>query len=460
MLRLRRLLILLFSALLDKVLCKGMVGKVAGVVGYPVTLPCDITPPTPGDSPHLILWYKNIFGTPIYSVDGRNGIAAATHWADEGVFGGRDSFFIAEEKGATMAYLNISATRPGDAGPYRCRVDFWKAATRNFKIFVELAAEVDAVNVYTEKGKLVTGRAVSSRVNGSLALTCRAYGGAPPPTLSWTVGGTQVEAAEVAEGNNEVVSVLQLKNLQFSDSGKTVACLAKNNDLYAPPRAQVKIEIILAPVRVEISRTVSTFVAGTSYNLTCQVLGSNPTPKTLLWVSGQQLLVLNERESSDGNIFTIVANFTPTPAHDGAFVSCRALNEFLPKEALEDQWRISVVYPPIAVVRAEHPAAPPNVSSVSVRVGANVIISCEAAANPKPFEFHWRHNEYSPVTSLSASSATLILTNVTAAQAGSYTCLAENLQGIGQSNPIQAIISNIVSLMKDDICLLNRTLVG
>ena len=73
---------------------KGMVGKVAGVVGHPVTVPCDITPPAPGDSPHLILWYKNIFGTPIYSVDGRNGLNAAKHWGDEKVFGGRASFFI------------------------------------------------------------------------------------------------------------------------------------------------------------------------------------------------------------------------------------------------------------------------------------------------------------------------------------------------------------------------------
>ena len=39
---------------------------VMGVAGYPASIPCDLTPPGPGDSPHLILWYKNIFGTPIY----------------------------------------------------------------------------------------------------------------------------------------------------------------------------------------------------------------------------------------------------------------------------------------------------------------------------------------------------------------------------------------------------------
>jgi hypothetical protein len=32
-----------------------MGGKVEGVVGYPVTLPCDITPPTPGNPSSLLL---------------------------------------------------------------------------------------------------------------------------------------------------------------------------------------------------------------------------------------------------------------------------------------------------------------------------------------------------------------------------------------------------------------------
>ena len=69
-------------------------GSVTGVVGYPVTLPCDLTPPTPGDSPHLILWYKNLFGTPIYSVDMRNGLESASHWRDRTVFGDRVMFVV------------------------------------------------------------------------------------------------------------------------------------------------------------------------------------------------------------------------------------------------------------------------------------------------------------------------------------------------------------------------------
>ena len=36
------------------------------VVGYAAEIPCEVTPLTPNDAPHLVLWYKDIFGTPIY----------------------------------------------------------------------------------------------------------------------------------------------------------------------------------------------------------------------------------------------------------------------------------------------------------------------------------------------------------------------------------------------------------
>ena len=37
-----------------------------GVVGGRAKIPCDLTAPFPTDSPHLILFYKDVFGTPIY----------------------------------------------------------------------------------------------------------------------------------------------------------------------------------------------------------------------------------------------------------------------------------------------------------------------------------------------------------------------------------------------------------
>ena len=41
-------------------------GGVLGVVGYTAEIPCEVTPFKAEDAPQLILWYKDIFGTPIY----------------------------------------------------------------------------------------------------------------------------------------------------------------------------------------------------------------------------------------------------------------------------------------------------------------------------------------------------------------------------------------------------------
>ena len=40
--------------------------EVLGVVGGRAEIPCDLTAPFPSDEPHIILFYKDAFGTPIY----------------------------------------------------------------------------------------------------------------------------------------------------------------------------------------------------------------------------------------------------------------------------------------------------------------------------------------------------------------------------------------------------------
>ena len=57
--------------------------------------------------------------------------------------------------------------------------------------------------------------------------------------------------------------------------------------------------------------------------------------------------IVRRTESSDGKIFTTVGEFHPTPELDNEFISCRAVNKYVPEETLEDQWKISVLYPPV-----------------------------------------------------------------------------------------------------------------
>lgn len=122
-----------------------------------------------------------------------------------------------------------------------------------------------------------------------------------------------------------------------------------------------------------------------------QVLGSNPPPDTSLWLGGSPLEVVRRSESEDGKIFSLVASFTARPGLHGGFLSCRAVNKYVPEESLEDQWRISVLFPPAASLRVTTPGAGAG-RGVTVREGARVVLQCSAHSNPPPFNYHWRQD--------------------------------------------------------------------
>ena len=48
---------------------------------------------------------------------------------------------------------------------------------------------MEAVNIYSEQDKLISGKVVSGRVNASIVLTCKSFGGRPLPTHSWELNG-------------------------------------------------------------------------------------------------------------------------------------------------------------------------------------------------------------------------------------------------------------------------------
>ena len=68
-------------------------------------------------------------------------------------------------------------TLPQDSGPYRCRVDFWKAATRNYKIYLHLVEQADSVRIYDGGDTEVDSEQLRRGVLLSVLCACAGDGG-------------------------------------------------------------------------------------------------------------------------------------------------------------------------------------------------------------------------------------------------------------------------------------------
>ena len=77
-----------------------------------------------------------------YSYDVREDIQAfGKHWYDDGNLGGR-AFFGGENK---TSYLSIENLKHSDQGAYRCRVDFKKAPSQIYKLYLEVVGRLNEV---------------------------------------------------------------------------------------------------------------------------------------------------------------------------------------------------------------------------------------------------------------------------------------------------------------------------
>ena len=161
------------------------------LVGHSTSLPCEIEPEDPGEQLYIVLWYKDDDGEPIYTFDARSGSGSASHWSEEQpvVFGSRARLVISPHP----AQLVIDTVRPGDAGLYRCRVDFKSSQTRNSMITLAIISPPSEVTI-RHRSTEVTGSSVGPVTAGdTVTLSCLAMG-APSPTIAWYRDGMLVDA--------------------------------------------------------------------------------------------------------------------------------------------------------------------------------------------------------------------------------------------------------------------------
>ncbi|KAG7156007.1 Synaptogenesis protein syg-2-like 3 [Homarus americanus] len=352
--------------------------EVSAIEGGRALLPCDVTPPTPGDFPILVLFYGGATGLPIYSIDARSGPQGRSkHWSE---LGGRAHFDLM----SSPSGLVIDEVAATDHGHYRCRVDFGSSPTRNLRVKLLVVVPPRRVSILSGAGLEVSGVIGPYPVGGSLTLTCQVTGGSPRPWVTWWHEGSLLDdVAEEVKGQ-VIRNILILPNLSRQHLYRVLTCQASNSNLSLPLAATVTLDMSFPPLEVKILGGKAPLSEGKRYSLVCEAGGSKPSADLTWYIDGNLMTDTKNQVLAEGNVSRSTLHLTPTRMNNGAVVSCRADNSLLQAAAVEDSRRLEVYYSPRLHLRAGQ-----NLNMSNIKEGDDVYFECDIQANPPVYRVEW-----------------------------------------------------------------------
>ncbi|KAG8191738.1 hypothetical protein JTE90_008802 [Oedothorax gibbosus] len=405
------------------------------VIGSTVSLPCNLSPPSPDDSISLVLWYRLDLPNPIYTLDARSANGEAKHFASK-VLGGRGSFNPSSQR-PTAASLTLEKTTEADAGEYRCRVDFRRGRTLSWLVKLSVIVPTNKLLIKDKDNKTLSGTIGPHKEGSALTLICESYGGLPLPTVTWRRGARTdtTDQTTFVDTEKEIVRTeLFIDNLKREDLLTDIVCSASNTNLTTPITSSVKLDISLNPSDVLITTRQGSISAGERIEFTCVSKGSRPPARITWWKDGKDL----KRYATDevnGDVTTSKLFLSPTSEDHDKILTCRAENPVNADSALEDQLNLNVYYAPIVTATL---AA--SQSNELIREGGDVYLECLAQANPPVTQVRWRFKtktlHHDPNNGVSMRNSTLVLQNVGRNHRGRYRCLAANLEGESASDDV------------------------
>ncbi|XP_067133867.1 protein turtle homolog A-like isoform X1 [Centruroides vittatus] len=404
---------------------------IIGVAGEKVKLPCDITPPTPDDDVSLILWYKDDFVAPIYSLDGRRRRLSQARHAVNDAIASRSYLSI----GHKPAMLELNPVTLEDDGHYRCRVDFKKAQTRNADLILRVIVPPKKPIITNKKGELLQSLIGPYNEGSELELICEADGGKPRPSVTWWRESVLLDDTFELTSDGVVRNELKIPVLQRNDLMAMFTCQAANSNFTPPLSTAVTIDMNFKPVEVKIKGEFRSVSARKPVEIECNSKGSRPAATITWWKGSTRMTSTRDRFSLDGSKSTSILTFTPTLEDNGKYLSCRAENPHIPGSATEDGWTLEVHYVPQITMKLGS-----KLRHTHIQEGNDVYFECNIRANPWVSEITWRLEGQQIQTNISAgiivSNQSLVLQKVRRISTGRYTCMATNTEGEGESNPI------------------------
>ncbi|XP_013147355.1 PREDICTED: nephrin-like [Papilio polytes] len=405
---------------------------VQAVVGRTAHLPCDIEPDTNEDRVYMVLWFRHAGGKPLYSFDVRGrSFNKALHWSDPAAFG-RRAYFVTMSRPSS---LNVEAVQLDDEGIYRCRVDFKNSPTRNFQIRLNVVVPPHQLLLYDENGRDVAGVIGPLEEGGNFTLLCELRGGRPQPTLTWLINNRTIEDHTILKNDGKViVSKISIGGAERSWLNTTVRCQATNTALLSPHERTARVEMHLRPTSVYIVEKPIQVSADTEVTLVCVSHGSRP-PAQITWFRENRKYTRGKNTEFSNETSTISRlTMLPQPEDDAAVIRCRADNPIL-RVALEDSFRMSVVYRPVLTMSLGSTLNPND-----IKEGDDVYFECNIRANPKEHRISWYHNDQQVTQNMSSgvfiSTKSLVLQRVMRRDAGLYTCRAANQIGEASSQAV------------------------
>ncbi|XP_059225084.1 uncharacterized protein LOC106085562 [Stomoxys calcitrans] len=432
---------------------EGPLSEVQTAVGLEVALPCDLMPGTMmADKVQLVIWYRQGNVKPIYTFDARGrSLHQGIPWADENVFKNKAHFYYDSNPPA----LRIKNIQPNDAGLYKCRVDFHKSPTRNWRINVTVLVPPTHLTILDDQGAAIRDQTAGPYLEGeSVNITCLSSGGVPPPRVSWWREHALVDDSFQILPDGTVRNILQLKNISRKDLLTVYTCQASNGHVVAALTKKFILDMNLPPLSLLLQGLNHALVAGTRTHVTCTAVGARPAPQ-IIWSKGEQILKgATHSTSSDGNTTVSELILIPVPEDNERKVQCsislnpQMTSHHLPEGHtsvttvfgngnmglfLKDSRILNVTHAPIVSLSLGAPLDPNNLLK-----GSDVFLDCEVRANPGITKIEWYHNDKQLHSSrgIIISNQTLVLQAISKLSHGQYFCRATNLQGSVSSNEV------------------------
>ncbi|KAH8358190.1 hypothetical protein KR084_007445, partial [Drosophila pseudotakahashii] len=470
----------------------GPLSEILTAVGSEVALPCDLLPGTGNtDKAQLVIWYRQGNVKPIYTFDARGKpLELGIPWADESVFNKKAHF----HHDASPPVLRIKNIQTSDAGLYKCRVDFQRSPTRNWRINVTVLGGFlifyllylnhnpyspvppTQLTILDHHGAEIRDQSAGPYLEGdSIDLTCLSSGGVPPPRVSWWREHALIDDSFQVLPDGSVRNVLRIKNIQRKDLLTMYTCQATNGHVVAALTKKVILDMNLPPLSLLLQGLNHAVIAGTRTHVTCTAIGARPPPEIVWSKAGQIVRGATSSTSSDGNTTISELMLIPVPEDNERQVVCSvSLNAGITSQQLHEghttvmttlgnghtglylkdsrvlnvtrkldlqmgSYELTMLNKtpyadaPIVNLNLGAPLDPYNLLK-----GTDVYLECDVKANPSITRVDWYHSDKQLHSSrgIIISNQTLVLQGISKSSHGQYFCRASNLQGSVSSNEV------------------------